>query len=134
MQQHFIEVTNGFNWGKFLVCQMTDEDFAHNSAVDGRSVLYGRGWRQEHLWVFDLQTGEGAAFRLSGSARHDLDKHRIWVCPLFEPFLEWLYIQNLEEALPSLVELPDAPSALYGYRREGSAEEIAPEEITKQPR
>jgi hypothetical protein len=47
----------------------------------------------------------------------------VWVCPMFEPFLEWLYTQDTSvlERLPTVVELPEAPAAaaLAGYRRAG---------------
>jgi hypothetical protein len=44
-----------------------------------------------------------------------------WVCPLFEPFLAWLLAQDLSDldALPDFAELPDAPGAMFGYRRAG---------------
>jgi hypothetical protein len=43
------------------------------------------------------------------------------VCPLFEPFLEWLYEQDLTDlsTLPRRVELPDAEFSFTGYRRPG---------------
>ena len=70
-----------------------------------------------------LQTGEGAMFRPGGSPAADLDKHAVWVCPLFQPFLAWLYEQDLTDldALPAHVELPDAEFAFAGYRRPGLA-------------
>jgi len=126
-----VEVTNGdkdtsFNWGKFMVAKFTTNEWHVQSAVEEqfgtqRSLLAGRGWTDEHVWVVDLQTGEGAIFRPGGSAKADLAKHAIWVCPMFEPFLEWLYVQDLRciDSLPALVELPDAPSAMAGYRRLG---------------
>src|SRR6266702_1985984 len=56
-----------------------------------------------------LRTGEGAFFRVhrQGVASADLDKHQIWVCPMFEPFLNWLYKQDVSDLdqLPSLVDL-----------------------------
>src|SRR6266568_9619596 len=82
-------------------------------------MLSERGWTSDHLLVLDLQTGEGAIFRPGGSARADLnEKHQVWVCPLFEPFMEWLYKQDTPDltALPDQVEL-DAPGAPFGYRR-----------------
>lgn len=87
-------------------------------------MLDERGWTHRHLLVVDLQTGEGAIFALGGFAKADLDKHKIWVCPLFEGFLNWLYSQKFEqlEELPSVVKLNDPKSALYGYRREGPKE------------
>ena len=60
-----------------------------------------------------------------GFARADLNKRKIWVCPLFEPFLEWLYrhVHDKEgdwwQDLPRVVELPDAPFEIYGHRRPG---------------
>lgn len=148
MQTHVIEATNGINWGKFLLGRMDEEwklrsglfDVARESTDDvlgegaydevaGPSyarpgtapLLRQLGWSPNHLWVLDLQTGEGAYFRPGGKASYDLNKHRIWVCPLFEPFLEWLYGQDLRElhALPTTVELADAPFAMHGYRRDG---------------
>lgn len=118
MQTVFIEATNGpRNWGKFMVGVFDDDDWRVTSQVDpGHGLLAGRGWSRRHIFVMDLQTGEGAMFRPGGFASADLAKHRIWVCPLFEPFLEWLYLQDLA-SLPSHVDLPDAPFAWAGYRR-----------------
>jgi hypothetical protein len=116
------------NWGKFLV-GVPDIEWSYESQVcPGGSLLGACGWTAEHLWVLDLQTGEGAFFRPGGCARADLEKHRIWVCPLFEPFLEWLYElwnkarTDLDfDELPDVVELPNAPFAFAGYRRPGPA-------------
>ena len=73
------------------------------------------------MLVVDLETGEGAMFSPGGLAAADLQKHRIWVCPMFEPFLAWLYKQDLSDLtkLPKHVDLPDAPFEMHGYRREG---------------
>jgi len=121
----FIEVTNGpQNWGKFLVAQFDSTEWRRLSAVDGTSLLSNRGWTKDHVLVFDLQTGEGALFRHGGHARYDLEKHRIWVCPLFEPFLEWLYKQPDPLELPEHVNLPNAPFAMSGHRRLGSEREV----------
>ena len=118
------------NWGKFLV-GVLDEEWARESRISpGQPLLRACGWwGPERLWVLDLQTGEGAYFSPGGMARADLEKHRIWVCPLYEPFLEWLYRQWNEcggkldiDGLPDVVELPDAEFALYGYRRPGPEE------------
>lgn len=125
MNTKFIEVTNGpRNWGKFMLGRFTPEEWATTAALPeatGYSLLRGRGWTRSHLLVLDLQTGEAAVFLIGGSARADLNKHRIWVCPMFEPFLEWLYTQDLSDldSLPPLVDLPDAPFAMAGYRRSG---------------
>lgn len=138
MRTHFIEASHGGtgNWGKFMVGEFEIEEWARRSELPEASttrLLLGRGWRpQTHLLVVDLQTGEGAMFARRGLAAADLAKHAIWVCPMFEPFLEWLYayfkgqFQSIEaglediQALPALVAL-DCPekSALSGYRRPG---------------
>lgn len=132
MQTKLIEVTNGpHNHGKFLIGQF-DEEWTRPCLVDPsfgttfhRALLHRCGWTPEHTLVFDLQTGEGALFRLGGLARADLNKTRIWVCPLFEPFLTWLYAEVRKDAtdwfakLPEQLDLPNAPFAMHGYRREG---------------
>jgi len=45
------------------------------------------------------------------------------VCPLYEPFLTWLYTQDTTDLdkLPDFVEIDvkDAPFAMSGYRRSG---------------
>jgi hypothetical protein len=122
MKTVFVEATNGPNWGKFMLAQFDAEEWARRSAVDGRLQADGRGWTQQHILVFDLQTGEGALFKPGGFAKYDLEKHKIWVCPMFGPFLAWLYEQPDPMSIPSLVELPNAEFALYGHRRPGPQE------------
>jgi hypothetical protein len=121
MDAVFIEATNdNQNWGKFMVAAFTFAEWQVQSSVRGRMIA-DRGWEPCHRLVLDLQTGEGAIFRPGGLARADLMKHRIWVCPLFEPFLEWLYEQDLTnlDALPRYINLPHAEFALWGHRRPG---------------
>lgn len=133
MHTKIIEVTNGpQNHGKILVGRF-DEEWqraclvdAEDGGVSPAALLRRCGWSSEHALVFDLQTGEGALFRLGGYAHADLQKTRIWVCPLFEPFLTWLYTQRIAQSdwfatLPERVDLPDAPFAMQGYRRPGVA-------------
>lgn len=149
MKTKVIEATNGFNWGKFMLGRFDPAEWRLRSGLyeaarqatdtvmgDGTyddinaghpdpgvrtPLLQQLGWGPDHLWVLDLQTGEGGCYLPGGSAKADLEKHRIWVCPMYEPFLHWLYQQDLSDidALPICVELPDAPSAVYGYRRPG---------------
>lgn len=125
MNLKFMEVTNEeVNWGKFAVGRFTAEEWAARSAIDPvRSLIGGRGWTAQHLLVLDLQTGEGAIFKPTGLPSADLEKHRIWVCPMFEPFLNWLYKQDLADLdkLPALVNftLEEAGAAMHGYRRGG---------------
>jgi hypothetical protein len=124
-----IEAMNGpNNWGKFLLGQF-DTEWERSSAVleamtdplvvRMAPLLRQCGWDKRNILVLDLQTGEGSIFAPWGSAAHDLnDKHQVWVCPLFEPFLVWLYAQDLRDLdkLPDLVTL-DTPFAMHGYRR-----------------
>lgn len=124
MQTKLVEVTNGpRNWGKFLLGRF-DTEWDYISKVDeGRPLLRAIGWRgQIHpLLILDLQTGEGALFSIfkTANAAADLQKHRIWVCPMFEPFLVWLYSQPDPWAIPDYVDLPDAEFQFQGYRRPG---------------
>ena len=87
----FAEVTNQFNWGKFMIARFTDDEWRVKSKLDGFPLLSARGWTSRHIWVCDVQMGEGAFFAPPGSAKADLDKHAIWVCPMFPLFLGWLY-------------------------------------------
>jgi len=111
MQTRFIEASNhaagGFNWGKFMVARFTPEEWERKSTFGGRNMLPERGWTPNHLLVVDLQTGEGALFRHGGHASIDLQKHRIRVCDLFQPFLEWLYSQDVSdlEKLPAVLHV-----------------------------
>lgn len=122
------------NYGKFAVGRPGEEEWSWRSYVTGseRPLLRDIGWGPKHLWVFDLQTGEGAFFLPGGHARNDLEKHRIWVCPLFEPFLEWLWKQDCSElgalhAASPVVVLPRAEFAFSGYRRQGPLEALQDE-------
>lgn len=130
MDTKFIECTNEvgvgrkFNWGKFMVARFTPAEWARRSQEPDTPkfpLLDLIGWGPRHVIVFDLQTCEGAAFLPGGYPKADLEKHKIWVCPLFEPFLAWLYKHDLRDlsALPDYVNLHDAHNALGGYRRGG---------------
>jgi len=120
MKHRFVEATsNAGNFGKFMVASFDDDDWAIPSVVDGFPLIGSRGWTPKHILVVDLQTGEGAIFRPGGLASADLDRHRIWVCPLFEPFLAWLYTQPDPTEPARHVDLGDAPFAMYGHRRKG---------------
>lgn len=126
MKTKFIEASNGVNWGKFVLGRFDAAEWKTRSAGEPtmtRALIVSQGWTEEHIWVLDLATGEGAYFRPWGLASYDLEKHRIWVCPLFEPFLTWLYKQDLTDLdkLPPKVELSlkEAPFAMQGYRRPG---------------
>jgi hypothetical protein len=126
-----VQGPDGPNHGKFLVGRF-DEEWQRTLQIPGVEGDYGllanQGWRRSHVLVVDLATGEGAIFypNPSGSPHVDLTKHRIWVCPLFEAFLSWLYQRGPEihlESLPAVVHL-DAPFAFQGYRRPGPTEQF----------
>lgn len=128
MRTKIVEVTqsqaSGFNWGKVLVCEFTDEWDVPSVIGAHHSLLAARGWGRNVRLVLDIETGEGALFSFPiGSAHNDLQKRRIWVCPMFEPLMcHWQTINwagDLDE-LPDVVELPDAPAAMASYRRPGS--------------
>lgn len=127
MLTKIIEATNRVNWGKFLIGRFSEEEWARRCQMDGsnpkRSLLSEIGWDHSNIWVLDLQTGEGACYRPGGLAKADLEKHKIWVCPLYESFLTWLYKQDITnlETLPDVIDL-EAESSLYGYRRSGKSE------------
>lgn len=147
MTTQFVEVTNEFNWGKFMVAQFVGFDWKKASVVGDQdpaapSLLQQCGWTDKHVLVVDLQTGEGIiVLPRKGRGAHkpasyDLNhKHQVWVCPMFEPFLNWLYEQDLTEPLPTLVKFSEteAPSALYGYRR-GSGDGKTPNAIPRSVR
>lgn len=144
MRTRIIEATTGptGNHGKFLLGAF-DAEWRWRSVLksDAQPLLMHEGWSIEHLLVTDLATGEGALFRLGGFAPADLNKHRIWVCPLFEPFLTWLYArwpewlsQNAELMLPLLgfidnvpdlvtLTFDEAPFSMVGSRGKGDPTE-----------
>jgi hypothetical protein len=145
LRTQIVEATNGSaqqqrswgNWGKFLVGTFEGHEWLRQSAVVTDSSVpllaqLGHDPRSPLALVLDLQTGEGAVFSLpvrlathtdtawtsctGMSARWDLNKHKIWVCVLFETFLAWLYARNSFDNLPERVEL-NAPFAMHGHRR-----------------
>jgi hypothetical protein len=106
MHCKIVELTNQFNWGKFMLGRFDEDEWYRPAHVDGSP--------------FSL-------FKLGGHAPSDLEKHRIWVCPMFEPFLKWFYFHKEFwadlDAIPEIITLTDdetmAASALAGYRRPG---------------
>jgi hypothetical protein len=128
MLTHFIEASDGtaFNHGKFMLAAFDAEEWSRTSVIArGYRLLGYCGWDPKNILVLDVATGEGAIFRPDprASASADLNqKHKIWVCPMFEPFLQWLYQQDCTQltSLPHVVDLGAVPTALSGYRRQGA--------------
>jgi len=139
METRFVEAgqapAKGGNWGRFMVARLTTDEWHRPSHFPDRDraeaglppqkIMRSTGWHYTDVIVWDLVTGEGAMFVPGGIAQADLQKHQIWVCPMFEPFLSWLYefiaehgVTWLEE-LPAVVTLPDAAFDTSGYRRPG---------------
>jgi hypothetical protein len=143
---HLMEAGNDFNHGKFMLCQLEVKELAAHSALPGyEDKLFfqlggSRKFNGRNFFVIDMQTGEGAAFSLrphsdtptgaAGAAKFELNKHKIWVCPMFEPFLCWLFAQDIAVGtditkLPRYVHL-DAEASMLGYRRSGPDDEHLP--------
>lgn len=128
MKAHIVEVTNDEkNWGKLMVCVHDAAETSYRSQMSPSVVPLLRqiGYAGDEVWVLDLQTGEGARFRPGGLPAADLEAHRVWVCPMFEPFLGWLYAnQDLLRSwtLPAVLNLPDAQFEFRGHRRPGPRE------------
>jgi hypothetical protein len=127
--------SQGGNWGKFLIGRF-DTEWDHPShlpgSAEGRPLLQARMRNPQAMLVLDLETNEGAMFVPYGMATADLNKHQIWVCPLFEPFLNWLYdffrdfsgdVDAAFDALPHYTELPGAEFLLAGHRRRGTEQQ-----------
>jgi hypothetical protein len=124
METKIIETVGAGNWGKFMVGRFTTEREYRSALPDPDAGYPLARWQPTTLLVLDLATGEGALFVPGGLPEYDLDKHAIWVCPMFQGFLTWLYAQDTSDlqALPALVELPDHEFSLVGYRRPGPPE------------
>lgn len=130
MISHFIEASNDANYGKFLLLRFDEREAKTRTRLPGyrnsENIFTFAGHRKlnpDMTFVVDLQTGEGASFDLRGSAKADLEKHKIWVCPMYEFFLSWLYQQNAHSEikditrLPRYVQLNTDYFAFAGYRR-----------------
>lgn len=147
MDTRFLEAGNGFNWGKFLLCRYNAAEWHERSADPSMPsefntpLVHTGGRSHDYVWILDLATREGAYFAFGTLAQADLREHRIHVCVLFEPMLVWLYQFRREHGqtwwkdLPRVIDLPNAPAAMRGYRRPGSqpvrdlitGEEVGPE-------
>lgn len=140
MRTQIVEATNARGvWGRFLVGRIADEWGRVSQVSDTpMSLLAEAGYEATAMLVVDLDTGNGAVFTPPErrgdftdaqwvnvariTARFDLNtNHQIQVSALFESFLAWLYVLEIQgpsefDALPDHIEL-DAPSVVRGYRR-----------------
>jgi len=124
MRLYLFEASSGWakNYGTFAVGRLGSEELRQESAYyPGSSALGQRKYDERKLWAMDMVTCEGAAFDPKADLVSQLERHQIWVCVLYEPFLRWLGQQDLRDLsiLPRKVDLPDVPPALVGYRRTG---------------
>jgi len=126
MHTRFVEVTDGFAYGKFLVCRMTSEELSTWSAMpeapEGQRLLtYGgrRRFNERTTLVLDLQLGTGYAWPLENGVigmQHYISKHYeadfgpkfAWmVCPMYLPFVLWLHEQGTwAEGAGSIDDIP----------------------------
>jgi hypothetical protein len=122
-----VEVTNNFNWGKFMLAAFDEQEWKIRSQLTDSYLLGRLGWDRSHVWFMDLQTGEACFILPGGMVARDLEKHAVWVCPMAEPFLEWFYAHKEYHRdiirIPNLVLLTDAESSFRGYRRQGPSPE-----------
>lgn len=126
MITQIVEVINkNQNWGKFLIGKFNRDEWDRTTKIGPPTslpLLVQRGWATYHRLVLDIETGEAVMVSPGGSAHADLNKHQIWVCPMFEPFLEWWYKEWPAVdvgTFPDVVQLPDAEFQWAGYRRPG---------------
>jgi hypothetical protein len=138
MKTMFLEAGHGpaapGNWGKFMIARYEPHELTEPTRYPGcegrQGIVNQRGWAGDHFWVLDLVTGEGVRFHVGAvpeiDAHNALEEHPVWVCPLFEPMLVWLFKfvggrpETWWDELPRTIDLPDAPFQLYGYRRSGT--------------
>lgn len=103
MITRFVEVTDGWMYGKFLVCRMDAEELATPSEMPDarhgeRLLVHGgrRRFNDHSTLVIDLQLGTAAAWPLQGLMEAYESEH-LWhlhVCPMYRPFVRWLYEQG----------------------------------------
>jgi hypothetical protein len=119
MNTRLVEVTDGAFYGKFLVAQFDEAEWRHEAEVFKESIhrpvpyalLDVCGWSRDHLLVLDLETGNGTIFRPGGHLAHDMEKRQMgYVCPLYRPFLGWLYEHA---ARTGGIALDDIPAILH---------------------
>lgn len=131
MITRFVEVTDGFVYGKFLVCRLDPGELATKSAMPGagewdRLLTFAgrRRFNERTTLIVDLQVGTAFAWPLENGEigfRHYIDKHYArsaniidgdppifaLVCPLYLPFVLWLHEQGKwAEGAGDIEEIP----------------------------
>lgn len=113
MITHFVEVTDGMMYGKFMVCRLDATELKTTTAMpeapEGQRLLTYSGRRRfnDHTTlVIDLQRGTGFAWPLENGVigmQHYIREHYdkdvgpklAWlVCPMYLPFVLWLHEQG----------------------------------------
>lgn len=119
-----IETTDMFNHGKFLVGQMEGFELTQYLAIkdDGRQLSHVLHASPSKFWVLDCATCEGAFFDFSNDAYYQLERHQVWVCPMFPLFLEWAFEKFKQEPnvlnWDSLVNLKQGKHNALSRRRQ----------------
>ena len=123
MITRFVEVTDGFAYGKFMVCRMDGAELSTETAMpeamSGQRLLTYAGRRrfnERTTLVIDLQIGSGYAWPLENGEigfHHYLHNKlppaevRRTVCPLYLPFVLWLHEQGKwAEGAGSIEDIP----------------------------
>lgn len=121
MNYRFVEVTDGFAYGKFLVGRLTPEELSTETAMPGAEAhqplfTYSgrRYFNHRTTLVIDLQRGTAAAWPLENGAigfeHYYLGKLKgldALVCPLYMPFVMWLHEQGKwAEGAGDIAEIP----------------------------
>jgi hypothetical protein len=112
MVTHFIEASDGMMHGKFMLGRLDSAELGVRSALPGSEedplmrVGGRRRLNERSTLIVDLQTGNGAAFFIGGGLWiADLNRTGpIHVCPMFPPFLKWLYEQKVPDFPATAIE------------------------------
>ena len=109
---HLIEASDNAAYGKFLIARLDDELHASSAlpGYEGSPLLRLGGLRrfnENSTLIVDLQTGNAAVFFISNGGSWEADLNRtgpIHVCPMFRPFLKWLYEQKVPVHPPAAIQ------------------------------
>lgn len=120
MKTKFFEGTDQFNYGKFMLGAMSLDELNTPCLETTGGVNQFIHNTESKFWILDLQTKEGAFFDLKFDIIPQLEKHQIWVCPMYPLFLErcanlykvdsnflaWDQVQNFEQGSHNALHRP----------------------------